>query len=101
VADENDVAAVEAPLTPGTTQVVWQLAAVELHLIMQFVTVEVTVDVCGVIGVGDCAKAVPAAAMADASTAATATTIVMRRMIVSTNEPPRCKRDGCYHTHRR
>ncbi|MGA9891833.1 MAG: hypothetical protein WBQ55_05570 [Xanthobacteraceae bacterium] len=47
-------AAIDAPLAPGTTQVVWQLAAVELHDIMQLVTVEVTFDVCGVIGVNDC-----------------------------------------------
>ncbi|MGB8740358.1 MAG: hypothetical protein WCD52_08960 [Xanthobacteraceae bacterium] len=48
------VATIEAPLAPGTTQVVWQLAAVALHDIMQLVTVEVTFDVCGVIGVNDC-----------------------------------------------
>jgi hypothetical protein len=47
-------AAIDAPLAPGTTQVVWQLAAVELHAIMQLVTVEVTFDVSGVIGVNDC-----------------------------------------------
>jgi hypothetical protein len=44
------VAATDAPLAPGTIHVVWQLAAVELHLIMQLVTVEVTVDVWGVMG---------------------------------------------------
>ena len=49
-----DCTAIDAPLAPGTTQVVWQLAAVELHDIMQLVTVEVTFDVCGVVGVNDC-----------------------------------------------
>jgi hypothetical protein len=53
------VAATDAPLAPGTIHVVWQLAAVELHRIMQLVTVELTVEVSGVTGC-DCswAKAV-------------------------------------------
>ena len=75
-------AAIDAPLAPGTTQVVWQLAAVELHDIMQLVTVEVTFDVSGVIGVNDCcAEAV--AETADASAVDRANTIAARRMIAS------------------
>ena len=77
-----DCTAIDAPLAPGTTQVVWQLAALELHDIMQLVTVEVTFDVCGVIGVNDCcARAVPNTV--DESAVATASTIAARRMIAS------------------
>jgi hypothetical protein len=74
-------AAIEAPLAPGTMHVVWQLAAVELHCIMQFVTVEVTVLVSGVIGVGACARTGPDK-MTDESAVETAKSIT-RRMIVS------------------
>ncbi len=46
------------PVMPfGSTQVVRQFAAVELQFIMQFVTVDVTVVVCGGVGVGFCASA--------------------------------------------
>jgi hypothetical protein len=54
VPDVDVWAAIDAPLAPGTTQVVWQFAAVELHDIMQLVTDDVTFDVSGVIGVNDC-----------------------------------------------
>jgi len=77
-----DCTDIDAPLAPGTTQVVWQLAAVELHDIMQLVTVEVTFDVCGVIGVNDCcAEAV--ARTAEENIVAKANTIAARRMIAS------------------
>lgn len=82
-------AAADAPLAPGTTQVVWQLAALELHLIMQLVTVDVTVVVSGVIGV-NCvcaAAAVTPAMQIPNATPATATTIVKRRMIASQIAP--------------
>jgi hypothetical protein len=54
-----------------------------LHLIMQLVTVEVTVLVSGVIGVGACAKAMLAVRTVDESAAVAASIIVMRRMIAS------------------
>jgi hypothetical protein len=73
-------AAIDAPLAPGTTQVVWQLAALELHLIMQFVTVEVTVVVSGVTGCDcSCATAAPER-MIDKNAVETADTIATRRM---------------------
>jgi hypothetical protein len=83
-------AATDAPLAPGTTQLVWHCATVELHDIMQVVTAEVTFEVCGVIGVKDCAwaKAAPLLRMVDASAAATARTIAPHRMIVSSIRPP-------------
>jgi len=82
----------------GITQVVWQLAAVELHNIMQFVTADVTVEVCGVIGVWPtcasriffAAKAVPSippsVQIPDESAADTANRIATRRIIAS--KPP-------------
>ena len=74
------VAATDAPLAPGTTQVVWQVAADELHLMMQFVTVEVTVVVSGVTGCDcSCAKAAPER-MTDKNAPETADTIATRRM---------------------
>lgn len=78
-------AAIDEPLAPGTTQVVWHCAAVELHDIMQVVTAEVTFVVCGVTGVNcvACARAAPPPRTADASAAATATTIAPHRMMVS------------------
>jgi hypothetical protein len=78
-------AAIDDPLAPGTTQVVWHCAKVELHDIMQVVTAEVTFEVCGVTGVKgcDCARAALPPRTADASTAATVTTIAPHRMIVS------------------
>jgi hypothetical protein len=78
-------AAIDAPLAPGTTHVVWHCAAVELHVIMQVVTAEVTFEVCGVTGVKDCAcaRAAPQPRMDDDSAAATATTIAPHRIIVS------------------
>jgi hypothetical protein len=60
---------------PGTTQVVWQVAACELHAIMQFVTVE------------DCAKRIlpPAdTALAKPITATTANKTAKHRMAAST-----------------
>jgi hypothetical protein len=82
-ADEDVVAAIDAPLAPGTIQVVWQLAAVELHLIMQFVTVEVTVLVSGVMGCDcSCAKAAPDR-MTDNNAAETADATAPRRMMFS------------------
>jgi hypothetical protein len=85
VAVEVVCAAIDDPLAPGTTQVVWHCAAVELHDIMQVVTAEVTFEVCGVIGVKDCdwAKAAPELRTAADSAAATAKTIAPHRMIVS------------------
>jgi hypothetical protein len=83
VADENAVAAIDAPLAPGTTHVVWQLAADELHDIMQLVTVEVTFDVSGGTGVeASCAEA--ATKTIDASAVDRANTIATRRIIAST-----------------
>jgi len=78
-------AAIDEPLAPGTTQVVWHCAAVELHDIMHVVTAEVTFVVCGVVGVNGCAwaRAAPLPRTADDSTAATVTTIAPHRMIVS------------------
>jgi len=78
-------AAIDEPLAPGTTQVVWHCAAVELHDIMHVVTAEVTFELWGVTGaVGSaCARAAPQPRTADDSTAATATTIAPHRMIVS------------------
>jgi hypothetical protein len=78
-------AAIDAPLAPGMTQVVWHCAAVELHDIMHVVTAEVTFEVCGVTGVKGCAcaSAAPQPRMDDDSTAATAKTIAPHRMIVS------------------
>jgi hypothetical protein len=60
---------------PGTTQAVWQVAACELQVIMQFVTVEV------------CAKRIfPAAAapLAKPATATTASRTATHRMTAST-----------------
>jgi hypothetical protein len=93
-------AATDAPLAPGTTHVVWQLAAVELHCIMQVVTAEVTLLVSGVIGVGACAKAVPDR-MTEDTAAETANTIVTRRMNVSSTGPSHCSGDGSHHTQQR
>jgi hypothetical protein len=78
-------AAIDDPLAPGTTQVVWHCAKVELHDIMQVVTAEVTFEVCGVTGVKGwaCARAALQPRTADDSTAATVTTIAPHRMIVS------------------
>jgi hypothetical protein len=78
-------AAIDAPLAPGMTQVVWHCAAVELHDIMHVVTAEVTFEVCGVTGVKGCAcaSAAPQPRMDDDSTAVTAKTIAPHRMIVS------------------
>lgn len=92
-------AAIDEPLAPGTTHVVWHCAAVELHDIMQVVTAEVTFEVCGVTGVKGCAcaNAAPQPRMDDDSTAATATTIAPHRMIVSYPAPQRRRR---YHTRR-
>jgi hypothetical protein len=70
------------PPASGAKQVLWQFAAEELHVIMQVVTVDVTVVVSGVIAVV-CAKAAPAAKMPDKTAAETATTIAMRRIIAS------------------
>jgi hypothetical protein len=77
--------------------VVWQLAAVELHCIMQLVTVEVTVLVSGVIGVGACAKT-GADRMTDESAAETASSIVTRRMLVSSPRPSPGNGDRHHHT---
>jgi hypothetical protein len=71
------------PPVTGTTQLVWQLASMELHDIMQVVTADVTVVVSGVMAVGLCAKA--AVQTADESAADTAKTIVTRRIIASRN----------------
>ncbi len=71
------------PPVVGTTQPVWQLAALELQSIMQVVTADVTVDVCGVTAVVPCAKAVPAAKIAGENTAEMANTIATRRIIAS------------------
>ena len=91
-------AAIDEPLAPGTTQVVWHCAAVELHDIMQVVTAEVTFEVCGVIGVKDCAwaKAAPQLRMADDSAAATARTIAPHRMIVSSSSRAAKRREPSY-----
>ncbi len=62
---------------------VWQLAAVELHDIMQVVTAEVTVVVCGGTAVEVCANAAPAAKMPDKTAAETANTIATRRILAS------------------
>jgi hypothetical protein len=70
-ADEKLDAATDAPLTPGTTQFDRQLAADELHSIMQVVTADVTVEVSGVIGVDSCADTVLALKICE-STIATA-----------------------------
>jgi len=78
-----------APFAPGTTQLFWQSDTAELHLIMQLVTVDVTVDVSGVIGV-NCvcaAAAVTPAMQIPNATPATATTIAKRRMIASQIAP--------------
>ena len=80
--DEEPVAAIAVPLAPGTTHVVWQLAAFALHDIMQLVAVEVTFDVWGVIGVNVCcAEAVMETA--DKNAIANANTIAARCMIAS------------------
>ncbi len=62
---------------------VWQLAAVELHDIMQVVTAEVTFVVCGGTAVEVCAKAVFAAKMPDQTAVETANTIARRRILAS------------------
>ncbi len=72
-----------APPAVGTTQLVSQLAAMELQPIMQVVTADVTVDVCGVTAVVPCAKAVPAAKIAGENAAEMANTIATRRIIAS------------------
>jgi hypothetical protein len=79
-----------AVLLVGTTQVVWQLAADALHVIMHVVTAEVTVEVSGVIGVWPtCANAaLPMPSIIEnpdenKRAAATANVIAMRRIIVS------------------
>jgi hypothetical protein len=72
-------------LPPGMTQVDWQFAAVELHRIMQLVTVEVTVDRSGVIGVGDCAEAMPPLNRADEN-AAIVNSIAPGRMRISSTD---------------
>jgi hypothetical protein len=71
------------PPVTGTTQVVWQLADEELHNIMQVVTAEVTVVVCGGTAVVLCADAGPGARTAVPNTAETANTIAMRRIVTS------------------
>jgi hypothetical protein len=72
------------PPVTGTTQLVWQLADEELHNIMQVVTAEVTVVVCGGTAVVACANAAPAAARTpDPNAAPTANTITMRRIVAS------------------
>ncbi len=71
------------PPVVGTTQAVWQLAALELQSIMQVVTADVTVDVCGVTAVVPCSKAVPAAKIAGKNAAEMANTIATRRIIAS------------------
>jgi hypothetical protein len=77
------VAATDEPLAPGTTHVVWQVAAVALHLSRQFVTVEVTVDVSGVTGCDcSCAKAA-LQRMTDKNAPETADIIATRRMMFS------------------
>jgi hypothetical protein len=95
-------AAIDEPLAPGTTQVVWQFAAVELHPIMQVVTAEVTFVVCGATGVKGCACAcaAPELRTADASAVTTATTIAPHRMIVSSIRLFVPQRDGRHHTRR-
>ena len=80
--------------------VVWQLAALELHCIMQLVTVEVTVLVSGVIGVGACAQTGPDR-MTDESAVETATSIVRRRMIVSSPRVSPGNGDRHHHTQQR
>jgi hypothetical protein len=80
-----------APYAPGTTQPFWQSDAAELHLIMQLVTVDVTVDVSGVTGVNGCACA--KAALRPASQIPhvklpTPRTIAQRRMMASNLHPP-------------
>jgi hypothetical protein len=77
-----EVLASPPPVT-GTTQLLWQLAAVELHNIMQVVTADVTVVVSGVIAVVPCANAAPAVQIADDSAADIAITIAPRRIIAS------------------
>jgi hypothetical protein len=77
------------PVAPGTTQLFWHSATAELHFIMQLVTVDVTVDVSGVIGVNCvCAAATVTPAMQiPHANPATATTIAKRRMIASQIRP--------------
>ncbi len=67
--------------TPGTRQLLWQLAAEALHVIMQLVMADVTVDedgadVDGTVGATVCANALvdAAAVIAAAITAITMTT---------------------------
>jgi hypothetical protein len=95
-------AAIDEPLALGMTQLVWHCASVELHDMMQVVTAEVTFVVCGVTGVKgcDCASAALQPRAADASAAATATTIAPHRMIVSSNSPVALQSDGSHHTRR-
>jgi hypothetical protein len=71
-----------APFAPGTTQLFWQSDTAELHLIMQLVTVDVTVDVSGTIGV-NCVCAAATVTPIPNANPATATTIAKRRMIAS------------------
>jgi len=61
----------------------WQLADVELHNIMQVVTAEDTVVVSGGTAVVPCANAVPAPRTPAPNAAETANTITMRRMVTS------------------
>ena len=80
-------AAIDAPLAPGRTHVVWQCAAVELHDIMQLVTVEVTVVVSGVMGCDcSCAKAA-LERTADSNAAETNDAVVTRMMLLPTLSP--------------
>ena len=76
-----ELTVLSVPPAVGRTQLVWQLAAVELQPIMHVVTADVTEEVSGVIGVNACCA--EAAVTKAESAAANPNTIAARRMPAS------------------